>query len=149
MKICNNLFHCSLVTQMADRSQTSTALSVYVYDRLHKVLTLPATVLLAKPILWCSFNIALSFLFYRILLQCSVWQDWMIGLAYIYPNNEEEKKITDMVYSLLRMLLHHAMKYEWGGWRVWVDTLSIIHSKVRKMILVVVSLFIYWMWLWS
>ncbi|XP_071786935.1 neurobeachin-like isoform X3 [Asterias amurensis] len=66
----------------------------------------------------------------RILLQCSVWQDWMIGLAYIYPNNEEEKKITDMVYSLLRMLLHHAMKYEWGGWRVWVDTLSIIHSKV-------------------
>ncbi|XP_038055558.1 neurobeachin-like isoform X2 [Patiria miniata] len=66
----------------------------------------------------------------RILLQCSVWQDWMIGLANIYPKTEEEKKITEMVYSLLRMLLHHAMKYEWGGWRVWVDTLSIIHSKV-------------------
>nr|XP_006812132.1 PREDICTED: neurobeachin-like [Saccoglossus kowalevskii] len=66
----------------------------------------------------------------RILLQCSVWQDWMLGLAYIYPKNDDERKVTEMVYSLLRMLLHHAMKFEWGGWRVWVDTLSIIHSKV-------------------
>ena len=46
-----SVFHCSLVTQMADRSQTSTGLSVYVYGGLHKVLTLPATFLLAKPIL--------------------------------------------------------------------------------------------------
>ncbi|XP_071847278.1 neurobeachin-like isoform X4 [Apostichopus japonicus] len=66
----------------------------------------------------------------RILLQCSVWQDWMLGLAYIYPKTDEEKRVTEMVYSVLKMLLHHAMKYEWGGWRVWVDTLSIIHSKV-------------------
>ena len=28
------------------------------------------------------------------------------------------------------MLLHHAVKYEFGGWRVWVDTLAIVHSKV-------------------
>ena len=35
---------------MADQSQsqTSRGLSVYVYGGLHKVLTLPATVLLAK-----------------------------------------------------------------------------------------------------
>ena len=33
---------------MADRSQTSTGLSVYVYGGSHKVLTLPANVLLAK-----------------------------------------------------------------------------------------------------
>jgi hypothetical protein len=32
---------------MADRSETS-GLSVYVYGGLHKVLTLPATVLLGK-----------------------------------------------------------------------------------------------------
>ena len=32
---------------------------------------------------------------------------------------------------LFRMLLHHAVKYEFGGWRVWVDTLAIVHSKVR------------------
>ena len=41
----SSVFHYSLVTQMANRSQTSTGLSVYVYGRLHKVLTLPATVL--------------------------------------------------------------------------------------------------------
>lgn len=28
------------------------------------------------------------------------------------------------------MLLHHAIKHEYGGWRVWVDTLAIVHSKV-------------------
>ena len=33
---------------MANRSQTATGLSVYVYGGLHKVVTLPATVLLAK-----------------------------------------------------------------------------------------------------
>merc|ERR1712142_1161754 len=43
---------------------------------------------------------------------------------------EEESKISDMVFSLFRMLLHHAIKYEYGGWRVWVDTLAIVHSKV-------------------
>ncbi len=36
-----------------------------------------------------------------------------------------------MVYAIFRILLYHAIKYEWGGWRVWVDTLSITHSKVR------------------
>ena len=51
-------------------------------------------------------------------------------MAYIYPQNEEEKRITDMVMALFRMLLHHAMKYEYGGWRVWIDTLAILHSKV-------------------
>lgn len=66
----------------------------------------------------------------RTLLQMSVWQDWLFSLAYIYPKNEEEAKITDMVMSLFRMLLHHAIKYEYGGWRVWIDTLAILHSKV-------------------
>ena len=33
---------------MTDRSPTSTGLSIYVNGGLHKVLTLPATVLLAK-----------------------------------------------------------------------------------------------------
>lgn len=65
------------------------------------------------------------------LLQCSVWQDWMFSLGYINPKNPEEQKITEMVYNIFRILLYHAIKYEWGGWRVWVDTLSIAHSKVR------------------
>ncbi|XP_050926223.1 LOW QUALITY PROTEIN: lipopolysaccharide-responsive and beige-like anchor protein [Lates calcarifer] len=66
----------------------------------------------------------------RSLLQCSVWQEWMLSLCYINPRNNEEQKITEMVYAIFRILLYHAIKYEWGGWRVWVDTLSITHSKV-------------------
>ena len=60
----------------------------------------------------------------------SVWQEWLINLAYVYPQSPEEQKVSDMVHSLFRMLLYHAIKFEYGGWRVWVDTLSIAHSKV-------------------
>lgn len=66
----------------------------------------------------------------RTVLQMSVWQDWLFSLSYIYSRNDEEKKVTDMVMALFRMLLHHAIKYEYGGWRVWIDTLAILHSKV-------------------
>ncbi|XP_047222522.1 lipopolysaccharide-responsive and beige-like anchor protein isoform X5 [Girardinichthys multiradiatus] len=66
----------------------------------------------------------------RSLLQCSVWQEWMLSLCFVNPQNNEEQKITEMVYAIFRILLYHAIKYEWGGWRVWVDTLSITHSKV-------------------
>ncbi|KAG5890529.1 hypothetical protein JTB14_035785 [Gonioctena quinquepunctata] len=66
----------------------------------------------------------------RTVLQMSVWQEWLIAMAYIHPKNTDEQKLSDMVYSLFRMLLHHAIKYEYGGWRVWVDTLAIVHSKV-------------------
>ncbi|XP_072899988.1 neurobeachin a isoform X3 [Hemitrygon akajei] len=66
----------------------------------------------------------------RCLLQCSVWQDWMFSLGYINPKCSDEQKISEMVYNIFRILLYHAIKYEWGGWRVWVDTLSIAHSKV-------------------
>ena len=47
-KICNRFF--TILTGMVDRSWISTGLSVNVYGG-HKVLTLPATFLLAKPIL--------------------------------------------------------------------------------------------------
>ncbi|KAG7314175.1 hypothetical protein KOW79_022671 [Hemibagrus wyckioides] len=66
----------------------------------------------------------------RSLLQCSVWQEWMLSLCFINPSSSEELKITEMVYTVFRILLYHAIKHEWGGWRVWVDTLSITHSKV-------------------
>ncbi|KOX76971.1 Lipopolysaccharide-responsive and beige-like anchor protein [Melipona quadrifasciata] len=69
----------------------------------------------------------------RTVLQMSVWQEWLIAMAYIHPKNTEEQKISDMVYSLFRMLLHHAIKHEYGGWRVWVDTLAIVHSKFAQM----------------
>ncbi|ETE70830.1 Lipopolysaccharide-responsive and beige-like anchor protein, partial [Ophiophagus hannah] len=66
----------------------------------------------------------------RSLLQCSVWQEWMLSLCYFNPQSSDEQKITEMVYAIFRILLYHAIKYEWGGWRVWVDTLAITHSKV-------------------
>ena len=55
-------------------------------------------------------------------------------MAYIHPKNAEEAKISDMVFALFKMLLHHAIKFEYGGWRVWVDTLAIVHSKVRPIL---------------
>ena len=36
------------------------------------------------------------------------------------------------------MLLHHAIKFEYGGWRVWVDTLAIVHSKVVIFSIIIV-----------
>ncbi|CAF5068562.1 unnamed protein product, partial [Rotaria socialis] len=27
---------------------------------------------------------------------------------------------------------HHAIKFEYGGWRVWIDTLSILHGRITK-----------------
>lgn len=34
----------------------------------------------------------------------SVWQEWLISLAYIHPKNAEEQKISDMVFALFRYL---------------------------------------------
>ena len=66
----------------------------------------------------------------RIILQMSVWQDYLLGVAYVHPNSEIQTEITDRVFDLLKILLHHAIKYEYGGWRVWIDTLSILHGRV-------------------
>lgn len=60
----------------------------------------------------------------------SVWQEWLISLAYVFPENAEEEKILQLVYELFSVLLFHAIRLEYGGWRVWVDTLAITHSKV-------------------
>jgi hypothetical protein len=67
----------------------------------------------------------------RIILQMSVWQDYLLGLAHIYPSNDEQIEVTDRVFELLKILLHHAIKFEFGGWRVWIDTLSILHGRVK------------------
>ena len=62
----------------------------------------------------------------------SVWQEFLIGLAYVYPIDQDEIELTDLVFKTFKILLHHAIKYEYGGWRVWIDTLSILHSRVCK-----------------
>merc|ERR1711962_1263861 len=68
----------------------------------------------------------------RLLLQLMCWQDWMFSLAYFEPQSKEEGKITDSVFSIIKMLLYYAIQNEKEGWRVWVDTLSILHVKVTK-----------------
>lgn len=67
----------------------------------------------------------------RTILQMSVWQEWLISLAYVFPLNEEEAMISELVFRIFAKLLFHAIRLEYGGWRVWVDTLAIAHSKVN------------------
>ena len=62
----------------------------------------------------------------RLVLQMSVWQHWLINLIY----DRNNLLLRDQILTIFRVLLHHAIKYEYGGWRVWIDTLAIIHAKV-------------------
>ncbi|CAJ0580841.1 unnamed protein product, partial [Mesorhabditis spiculigera] len=66
----------------------------------------------------------------RTILQMSVWQDWLISLSYVFPQDQPETEISELVFEMFCILLNHAIRYEFGGWRVWVDTLAIAHSKV-------------------
>lgn len=63
----------------------------------------------------------------RSILQMSVWQHWLIHL--IDSNDNGSQLVFDQVIFLFRILLYHATRYEFGGWRVWIDTLAIIHTK--------------------
>nr|XP_027200163.1 neurobeachin-like [Dermatophagoides pteronyssinus] len=62
----------------------------------------------------------------RFVLQMSVWQNWLINLI----DNIKNELITNQILAIFRILLYHAIKYEYGGWRVWIDTLAIIHAKI-------------------
>ncbi|KJH44683.1 hypothetical protein DICVIV_09290 [Dictyocaulus viviparus] len=66
----------------------------------------------------------------RTILQMSVWQEWLISISYVFPKSEAEVEISELIYEVFSILLQHAIRYEYGGWRVWVDTLAIAHSKV-------------------
>jgi len=60
----------------------------------------------------------------------SVWQDWLFSLAKVYPESAEEVEMCNAVMEIFRILLYHAVRLEFGGWRVWIDTLSILHTRV-------------------
>lgn len=64
----------------------------------------------------------------RIILQMSVWQHWLINL--IHSTVQDSQLVRDQILAIFRVLLYHAIRYEYGGWRVWIDTLAIIHAKV-------------------
>lgn len=63
----------------------------------------------------------------------SVWQEWLFCMTEGTAVGDEEQTIFDLVFTLFRMLLYHAIKYEFGGWRVWVDTLAIVHLRVSVL----------------
>lgn len=69
----------------------------------------------------------------RIVLQQSVWQDWLFALAFLNPRDDYQHLVTNCVMLLFRSLLYHAIRYEYGGWRVWIDTLAVFHSKVNYL----------------
>lgn len=67
----------------------------------------------------------------RTVLQMSVWQEWLIAMAYIHPKNSEEQKISDMVYSLFRWVSGNS-NY-WHCLLQWMEknsisTFLILHS---------------------
>lgn len=53
-------------------------------------------------------------IFFRIILQMSVWQEWLISLANVFPENEREHETTNLVYELFGILLYHAIRLEYG-----------------------------------
>lgn len=64
----------------------------------------------------------------RLVLQMSVWQNWLINLI-----DKNDQIIRDQILTIFRVLLYHAIKFEFGGWRVWIDTLAILHSKFSEI----------------
>ena len=69
----------------------------------------------------------------RLILQMSVWQSWLISFLKIETNDERERKKREQtVISVFKLLLYHALRWEFGGWRVWIDSLAIIHSFLSR-----------------
>ncbi|OON20071.1 Beige/BEACH domain protein, partial [Opisthorchis viverrini] len=68
----------------------------------------------------------------RTLLQLSLWQDCIFQLTPFYPASEDEAVILACVMKILRVLLFHAIRYERDGWRVWIDTLALLHLWLEK-----------------
>ena len=69
----------------------------------------------------------------RLILQMSVWQSWLISFLKIENSTEKEyRKREQTVISLFKLLLYHALRWEFGGWRVWIDSLAIIHSFLSR-----------------
>lgn len=54
----------------------------------------------------------LRLLLCRTILQMSVWQEWLIALAYVFPDSKAQEEISDLVYDLFAILLYHAIRLE-------------------------------------
>ncbi|CAF0852375.1 unnamed protein product [Rotaria sp. Silwood1] len=106
------------------------------FDRGQRIRTVFKLLASSKEVICLQALKSLGFFLQRstnkIILQISVWQEYLLGLAYVYPSNDQQIAVTDRVFELSKILLHHAIKFEFGGWRVGIDTLSILHGRVTK-----------------
>ncbi|CAF3424086.1 unnamed protein product [Rotaria sp. Silwood1] len=106
------------------------------FDRGQRIRTVFKLLASSKEVVCLQALKSLGFFLQRstnkIILQISVWQEYLLGLAYVYPSNDQQIAVTDRVFELSKILLHHAIKFEFGGWRVGIDTLSILHGRVTK-----------------
>ncbi|THD27791.1 Neurobeachin [Fasciola hepatica] len=68
----------------------------------------------------------------RTVLQLSVWQDCLLRLTPLQPESGLDAFTLAITMRLFRALLFHAIRYEREGWRVWIDTLALLHMWLEK-----------------
>ncbi|CAH8578760.1 unnamed protein product [Heterobilharzia americana] len=66
----------------------------------------------------------------KTILQLSIWQDWLLRLVPLYPNNKVNAKFLVKILRLIRILLVYGICYEYGSWQVFIDTLALIHLHI-------------------
>ncbi|CAH8580118.1 unnamed protein product [Schistosoma bovis] len=66
----------------------------------------------------------------KTILQLSVWQDWLLHLVPLYPNNKTNANFLVKILHLIRILLIYGICHEYGSWQVLVDTLALIHLHI-------------------
>lgn len=70
---------------------------------------------------------------FRIILQMSVWQEWLLRLCFpLYPSNYTDANFLFKLLHLFRILLSYGIFYEYGSWQVLVDTFALIHVHLSE-----------------
>jgi hypothetical protein len=65
----------------------------------------------------------------------------MIIILFCFFFSTEQEKVADTVFSLIRLLLHHALQHEPEGWRIFVDSLAILHGQVQSYVIISSQIF--------
>lgn len=63
----------------------------------------------------------------------SVWQEWLISLAHVFPQNEEEQEVTELVYELFGILLYHAIRLEYGKFSLHIQLTVNIYRRLEGL----------------
>lgn len=68
----------------------------------------------------------------RCILQLPIWQEWLFSLLHTHPRSHVERHVTGLVLAVAHMLIVHAVKHEFGGWCVWIDSMALLHYKICR-----------------